>query len=40
MFYSISSVFKLNSNLIKQNKEWALIYKKLLELNSNIINSN
>ena len=40
MFYGISSVPKLNSNLIKQNKEWALVYKKLLELDLNIIDSN
>jgi hypothetical protein len=40
MFYGISSIPKLNSNLIKQNKEWALVYKKLLELDPNTINSN
>jgi hypothetical protein len=40
MFYSISSIPKLDSNLIKQNKEWALVYKKLLELDPNIIDSN
>ena len=26
--------------MIKQNKEWALIYKKLLELDPNTINNN
>ena len=25
---------------MEQNKEWALVYKKLLELDPNIINSN
>jgi hypothetical protein len=40
MFYGISSIPKLDFNLMKQNKEWALIYKKLLELDPNTINSN
>ena len=40
MFYGISSVPKLDSDLIKQNKEWALVCKKLLELDPDTIDSN
>ena len=39
MFLSISSVSKLESDLIEQNKEQALVYKKLLELDPNTIDS-
>ena len=34
MFLDISSFSELNSDLIKQKKEWKSTYKKLLELDS------
>jgi hypothetical protein len=40
MFYGISSVPKLDSDLMEQNKEWALVCKKLLELDPDTVDSN
>ena len=40
MFYGISSVFELDSDLMKQNKEWALVCKKLLELDPDTVDSS
>ena len=39
MFLSISSVSELESDLMEQNKEQALVYKKLLELDPDTIDS-